>query len=96
MTDSRKPASTPAEFIAKWAPSILRERQASQEHFIGLCRLLGQPTPADDDPKGERYCFERGAAITGGGDGWADVWRRGRRPLIGREAAPSSPAGGRS
>lgn len=68
---------TPADFIRKWSDSRLRERQGSQEHFIDLCRLLGQPTPAEDDPKGERYCFERGAAITGGGDGWADVWRRG-------------------
>lgn len=68
---------TPADFIRKWSDSTLRERQGSQEHFIDLCRLLGQPTPAEDDPKGERYCFERGAAITGGGDGWADVWRRG-------------------
>ena len=68
---------TPAQFIQKWSDSRLRERQASQEHFIDLCRLLGQPTPAEDDPLGERYCFERGAEKTGGGDGWADVWRKG-------------------
>nr|WP_280644168.1 class I SAM-dependent DNA methyltransferase [Brevundimonas alba] len=55
----------------------MRERQGSQEHFLDLCRLLGQPTPAEDDPHGERYCFERGATKAGGGDGWADVWRRG-------------------
>lgn len=68
---------TPAQFIAKWSDATLRERQGSQEHFIDLCRLLGQPTPAEDDPHGERYCFERGATKAGGGDGWADVWRRG-------------------
>lgn len=68
---------TPAEFIAKWSDATLRERQGSQEHFLDLCRLLGQPTPAEDDPHGERYCFERGATKAGGGDGWADVWRRG-------------------
>ena len=67
----------PAAFIRKWSDSRLRERQASQEHFIDLCRMLGQPTPAEDDPLGERYCFERGAEKTGGGDGWADVWRKG-------------------
>lgn len=67
----------PADFIAKWSDSRLRERQGSQEHFIDLCRLLGEPTPAEDDPRGERYCFERGAGKVGGGDGWADVWRRG-------------------
>jgi type II restriction/modification system DNA methylase subunit YeeA len=68
---------TPAEFIRKWGDSRLRERQGSQEHFIDLCRLLGEPTPAEADPFGETYCFERGAEKTGGGDGWADVWRKG-------------------
>jgi type II restriction/modification system DNA methylase subunit YeeA len=68
---------TPTEFIAKWGNSQLRERQGSQEHFIDLCRLLGEPTPAEDDAVGERYCFERGAEKVGGGDGWADVWRKG-------------------
>ena len=27
-------------------------------------------------PKGEHYCFERGARKDSGGDGWADVWKR--------------------
>jgi len=67
---------TPAEFITKWRASELKERSASQEHFIDLCRLLGEPTPAEADPKGERYCFERGARKDTGGDGWADVWKR--------------------
>jgi len=66
-----------AAFIAKWSDATLRERQGSQEHFLDLCRLLGEPTPAEDDPHGERYCFERGATKAGGDDGWADVWRRG-------------------
>ena len=68
---------TPGEFIAKWRASELKERSASQEHFIDLCRLLGEPTPAEADPAGERYCFERGARKDSGGDGWADVWKRG-------------------
>ncbi len=68
---------TPGEFIAKWRASELKERSASQEHFIDLCRLLGEPTPAEADPAGERYCFERGARKDTGGDGWADVWKRG-------------------
>ena len=68
---------TPAQFIKKWSDSHLRERQGSQEHFIDLCRLLGEPTPAEADPHGDHYCFERGASKTGGGDGWADVWRKG-------------------
>ncbi len=67
---------TPNEFITKWRASALKERSASQEHFIDLCRLLGEPTPADADPTGESYCFERGARRDAGGDGWADVWKR--------------------
>ena len=67
---------TPYEFIDKWRASSLKERSASQEHFIDLCRLLGEPTPAEADPTGEAYCFERGARKDTGGDGWADVWKR--------------------
>ena len=66
----------PHEFIAKWRASALKERSAAQEHFIDLCRLLGEPTPAEADPTGETYCFERGARKDTGGDGWADVWKR--------------------
>jgi type II restriction/modification system DNA methylase subunit YeeA len=39
--------------------------------------MLGEPTPTDVDPKGEWYCFEKGATKTTGGEGWADVWKRG-------------------
>ena len=67
---------TPAEFIYKWRASELKERSAAQEHFIDLCRMLGEPTPAEADPTGEHYCFERGARKDEGGDGWADVWKR--------------------
>ena len=45
---------TPGEFIAKWRASELKERSAAQEHFIDLCRLLGEPTPAEADPTGGR------------------------------------------
>ena len=69
-------AITPGEFIAKWRASELKERSAAQEHFIDLCRLLGEPTPAAADPTGDRYCFERGARRDAGGEGWADVWKR--------------------
>ena len=65
-------------FIRKWRAVELKERSAAQEHFIDLCHVLGEPTPADVDPTGEFYCFERGATKTSGGEGWADVWRRGR------------------
>ncbi len=52
---------TPHEFIAKWRAAELKERSAAQEHFIDLCRLVGEPTPAEADPSGETCCFERGA-----------------------------------
>ena len=62
------------EFIAKWHASELKERSAAQEHFIDLCRLLDERTPAEADSTGDWYCFERGARKDIGGDGWADVW----------------------
>lgn len=65
------------QFIRKWRSAELKERSAAQEHFIDLCRVLGEPTPADVDPRGDFYCFERGATKTTGGEGWADVWKRG-------------------
>ncbi len=65
------------EFIAKWRKVELKERSAAQEHFIDLCNLFEHPTPATSDPTGETFCFEKGAAKHGGGDGFADVWKRG-------------------
>ncbi len=67
---------TPHEFIAKWRAAELKESSGAQQHFIDLCRLLGEPTPAEADPTGKTYCFERGARKDTGGDGWADVWKR--------------------
>jgi type II restriction/modification system DNA methylase subunit YeeA len=68
---------TPAEFVKKWAGNTRTERAASQEHFIDLCRMLGVPTPNEADPTGDEYAFEKGAGKTAGGDGFADVWKRG-------------------
>ncbi len=68
---------TPLTFINKWSASKLKESSASQEHFIDLCRLLDLPTPAEADPDGEEYCFEKGAKKDMGGDGFADVWKSG-------------------
>ena len=76
---------TPAQFVAKWSKVTLPERAASQEHFIDLCRMLGQPTPAEQDATGAEYTFEKGVAVTGpasrgtcGERGFADVWWRGK------------------
>lgn len=68
---------TPEEFIKKWQAAELKERAAAHSHFIDLCRMLGEPAPTDVDSKGDWYCFERGATKTTGGEGWADVWKRG-------------------
>ena len=65
-----------AEFVAKWKKADLKERSTAQEHFIDLCRLLEHPTPAEADPTGETFCFEKGAEKHGGGDGFADVWKK--------------------
>ncbi|OMG53563.1 SAM-dependent methyltransferase [Azonexus hydrophilus] len=64
---------TPEQFIAAWKNNPLNERAGAQQHFSDLCDLLGVDKPRDQD----NYCFERGAKKAGGGDGWADVWKRG-------------------
>jgi hypothetical protein len=45
---------TPHEFIRKWKPVALTERPTTQEHFLDLCRLVGHPTPVEEDPPGTR------------------------------------------
>jgi hypothetical protein len=67
----------PHQFIAKWKKAELKERSACQQHFLDLCDVLGQPNPADADPTGEWYTFEKGVSKDTGGQGFADVWRRG-------------------
>lgn len=64
---------TPAQFISLWKSNPLTERAGAQPHFDDLCELLCVDKPRDRN----NYCFERGAKKSGGGDGWADVWKRG-------------------
>ncbi len=66
----------PSEFAAKWTGSQRNERAAAQEHFIDLCRMLDVQTPNEADPNGTWYAFEVGAGKVGGGDGFADVWKK--------------------
>ena len=68
---------TPSEFAAKWKGNQRTERAASQSHFNDLCEMLDVPTPNEADPKGEWFAFEKGAEKVAGGDGYADVWKRG-------------------
>ena len=46
-------------FITKWKKVYLTERSASQQHFLDLCELLGHPKPAEADPTGESFTFEK-------------------------------------
>ncbi len=71
------------EFIIKWNKAELKERSAAQEHFIDLCRLLNHPTPAEADPTGVTFCFEKGTTKHGPSTGlgraalgFADVWKK--------------------
>ncbi len=68
---------TPEAFAKRWADSALTERSAYQQHFLDLCDVIGAPKPAERDPKGEFYTFEKGVEKTGGGKGFADVWFKG-------------------
>jgi hypothetical protein len=71
-----EPTLTPAAFAAKWKGIETTEKASSQSHFIDLCRMLGEPTPHEADPIGSFYAFEKRVAKAGGGDGFADVWKR--------------------
>lgn len=64
-----------AAFITKWQKSTQSEKASAQSHFRDLCQLLEQPDPSSD-PHGEDYAFEKSVSKTGGGQGFADVWRR--------------------
>ena len=68
---------TPDQFIHKWKDVTLSERSASQQHFLDLCALIGEPTPVEADPSGDTFTFEKGGTTATGGHGWADVWKRG-------------------
>jgi len=67
----------PQAFVQKWRDVQVKEKSGYQEHFFDLCALLGAKTPIQEDPKGTFYLFEAGATKQSGGQGWADVWRKG-------------------
>ena len=68
---------TPQQFAAKWRGVRQNERAIAQQHFLDLCALFDQPTPATADPTVAFFTFEKGVTKTGGGKGYADVWMRG-------------------
>lgn len=68
---------TPIGFISKWKNNTQSEKRIAHAHFDDLCRLLGHPTPAEDDHIGDHFAFEKAATKIGGGKGYADVWKKG-------------------
>ncbi len=71
------PRMTVEDFVRKWGRSSLGESQGSHEHFIDLCHVLGEASPAEADPSATDYCFEKAVAKTDRRPGRADVWKRG-------------------
>lgn len=67
---------TPEAFIKKWHGGG-DERRDAQPFFEDLCHLIGHGTPRELDPEHTWFTYEYGAAKTSGGDGWADVWKKG-------------------
>lgn len=67
---------TPNEFISKWRNGG-DERRDAQPFFEDLCRLVGHPTPREADPDHTWFTYEYGATKASGGQGWADVWKKG-------------------
>ncbi len=75
---------TPEEFVEKWRQTELSEIAASHEHFIDICHMLGELTPAYADPEGTNFCFEKAVTVIApaskgskGDSGFVDVWKRG-------------------
>ena len=64
----------PQAFAEKCAGAALPERASYPQHLLDLCAMLAAPAPAEADPRGEFYAFEKGVQKTGGGKGFADVW----------------------
>ena len=67
----------PHDFAKQWGRAQLTESAASQEHFLDICRLVGEPTPAEADPNGGFFTFEKSLKKETGAAGFADVWRSG-------------------
>jgi type II restriction/modification system DNA methylase subunit YeeA len=71
------PTLSPHDFVNKWRGVTGTERATSQSHFIDVCALVGHPTPTEHDPHGVTFAFEAGVEKVGGGQGFADVWKKG-------------------
>ncbi|MXS82176.1 class I SAM-dependent DNA methyltransferase [Nitrosomonas oligotropha] len=63
---------TPERFIKTWVQNDLTEKSGAQSYIEDLCELLQIDKPRNS----EDFCYEKGAIKDGGGQGWADVWKR--------------------
>lgn len=54
---------TPAEFVSKWQDVNFGEKQASQEMFLDICRLVEHPSPVE---VGNKDVFTLEKAVPGG------------------------------
>lgn len=66
------------KFVAKWLTSELKETASFQSFFDDLCRLVGHPTPAELDPEGKHFTYEKHVTKTFGEKGFVDAWYRGK------------------
>jgi len=55
-----QPKMSPQAFVEKWRGVTLKESAAYSEHFCDLCRMVGHPTPAEMDPHGNFFTFQKG------------------------------------
>jgi len=65
------------KFVDKWLESELKETVSFQTFFDDLCRLVGHPTPAEIDPTGRHFTYEKYVTKTRGEKGFADAWYKG-------------------
>ena len=76
-------SSTMAPHRPRRGTSYLAPRRSQRDHadfhhgLPNLCELFDQAKPAEVDPAGDFFTFEKGATKKDGSDGWADVWKRG-------------------
>ena len=63
---ANQPTLTPRGFAQKWRENETKEKTASQEHFIDLCRMLGEPTPNEPDPTGASYALGKAVKKSSG------------------------------
>ena len=66
----------PRRIHQKMEAGALTERAAAHTHFLDLCKLFEHEDPVSADPTGEWFAFEKGATKAGGGEGFADVWKK--------------------